>query len=487
MIVLMVIVGCTCGFISIFMPRSLSGSLNKDLDEKALQLVDFLKDYTLENAEGIIGNSSNQNATRVVLTDENGTTIHEWNYDGIYSAWEEGDVTAQEGTFIATTTDEIEDTAEETVALGDTSEESVEEQAMGQYPVSFKEDEKSYILYVYGPAGQVNFFVAVINRIIPWAFLICFFISIIVSYFYSRYLTRPVKNLSEASQKMADLDFSIHTSMERKDELGCVAENLDCLARDLDLALEKLQAANSKLKSEQELEREQSQRTKEFLTAITHELKTPIAILKGQIEGMKDNIGAYKDRDKYLARANMVAKNFENMVQEISVIAEIGSADFHVKKKETDLAELVRSEAEELSGLMEEKNMELTLSLPTSCKCLVDPDLMEMVIRNLLVNALRYSPAGEKIKVELYENEQKKETVFQIENNGVHIPEKDLVRIFDAFYRVEASRNKATGGNGLGLYIVREILEQHNAWYEMTNTKEGVLFQFKIANGTCNL
>ena len=238
---------------------------------------------------------------------------------------------------------------------------------------------------------------------------------------------------------------------------------MDCLARDLDLALEKLQAANSKLKSEQELEREQSQRTKEFLTAITHELKTPIAILKGQIEGMKDNIGAYKDRDKYLARANMVAKNFENMVQEISVIAEIGSADFHVKKKETDLAELVRSEAEELSGLMEEKNMELTLSLPTSCKCLVDPDLMEMVIRNLLVNALRYSPAGEKIKVELYENEQKKETVFKIENNGVHIPEKDLVRIFDAFYRVEASRNKATGGNGLGLYIVREILEQHNA------------------------
>lgn len=166
----MVIVGCTCGFISIFMPRSFSGSLNKDLDEKALQLVDFLKDYTLENAEGIIGNFSNQNATRVVLTDENGTTVREWNYSGIYSAWEEGDVTAQEGTFIATTSDEIEDTAEETVALGDTTEESVEEQAMGQYPVSFKEDEKSYILYVYGPAGHVNFFVAVINRINPGRF-----------------------------------------------------------------------------------------------------------------------------------------------------------------------------------------------------------------------------------------------------------------------------------------------------------------------------
>ena len=136
---------------------------------------------------------------------------------------------------------------------------------------------------------------------------------------------------------------------------------------------------------------------------------------------------------------------------------------------------------------MEEKNMELTLSLPVSCKCLADPEFMEMVIRNLLVNAIRYSPAGEKITVELLEDEQKKEAIFQIENTGVHIPEKDLVRIFDAFYRVEASRNKATGGNGLGLYIVREILGQHDAWYEMKNTKDGVLFQFKIANGTCNL
>ena len=135
--------------------------------------------------------------------------------------------------------------------------------------------------------------------------------------------------------------------------------------------------------------------------------------MKGQIEGMKDNIGVYKDRDKYLARATTVVKNFENMVQEISVISEIGSADFHVKKKETDLAEMVRNEAEALSGLMEEKNMELTLSLPTSCKCLVDPELMEMVIRNLLVNALRYSPAGEKIKVELQENEQKKKLFFR--------------------------------------------------------------------------
>ena len=130
--------------------------------------------------------------------------------------------------------------------------------------------------------------------------------------------------------------------------------------------------------------------------------------------------------------------------------------------------------------------MALTLSLPETCKCMADPGLMETVIRNLLVNALRYSPAGEEIRVELLKKEQEKELVFTIENTGVHIPEQDFGRIFDAFYRVDSSRNRKNGGSGLGLYIVREILEQHGAWYEMKNTKKGVLFQFKIGNDACN-
>lgn len=524
MVVLMGIAGISYGFVAALMPRTYSDSLNRTLAAKAKQLAESLKDYTLENAETLMGEFSDANQSRVVLLDEKGEILREWNSYGGSTSWEgdfailedtvsgaaedtempaEGTVDGIESTEagVAEMSTEITDaiesaevgiardaemTTEETADTVYSTEELMEQLAMGHYPVSFKDSEKSYTLFVFGSTRLVNQAVEALGKIMPWLFLSCFFISVILSFFYSRYLSRPVRALSQASGKMADLDFSVRTAMKRTDELGILSENLDCMAGNLDQALKSLQQANSQLKSEMEQEREQEQRRMEFFAAASHELKTPITILKGQIEGMAQNVGVYKDRDRYLARAGEVTVTLQGMVQEILTISKMESAGFQVKKKEINLAELIRVQIAELNDLLEEKEMALTLSLPETCKCMADPGLMETVIRNLLVNALRYSPAGEEIRVELLKKEQEKELVFTIENTGVHIPEQDFGRIFDAFYRVDSSRNRKNGGSGLGLYIVREILEQHGAWYEMKNTKKGVLFQFKIGNDACN-
>lgn len=517
MVVLMGIAGISYGFVAALMPRTYSDSLNRTLAAKAKQLAESLKDYTLENAETLMGEFSDANQSRVVLLDEKGEILREWNSYGGSTSWEgdfailedtvsgaaedtempaEGTVDGIESTeagaaeMSTETTDAIESaevgiarnaemTTEETTDTVYSTEELMEQLAMGHYPVSFKDSEKSYTLFVFGSTRLVNQAVEALGKIMPWLFLTCFFLSVILSFFYSRYLSRPVRALSQASGKMADLDFSVRTAMKRTDELGILSENLDCMAGNLDQALKSLQQANSQLKSEMEQEREQEQRRMEFFAAASHELKTPITILKGQIEGMAQNVGVYKDRDRYLTRAGEVTVTLQGMVQEILTISKMESAGFQVKKKEINLAELIRVQIAELNDLLEEKEMALTLSLPETCKCMADPGLMETVIRNLLVNALRYSPAGEEIRVELLKKEQEKELVFTIENTGVHIPEQDFGRIFDAFYRVDSSRNRKNGGSGLGLYIVREILEQHGAWYEMKNTKKGVLFQFK--------
>lgn len=524
MVVLMGITGISYGFVAALMPRTYSDSLNRTLAAKAKQLAESLKDYTLENAETLMGEFSDANQSRVVLLDEKGEILREWNSYGGSTSWEgdfailedtvsgaaedtempaEGTVDGIESTeagaaeMSTETTDAIESaevgiarnaemTTEETTDTVYSTEELMEQLAMGHYPVSFKDSEKSYTLFVFGSTRLVNQAVEALGKIMPWLFLTCFFLSVILSFFYSRYLSRPVRALSQASGKMADLDFSVRTAMKRTDELGILSENLDCMAGNLDQALKSLQQANSQLKSEMEQEREQEQRRMEFFAAASHELKTPITILKGQIEGMAQNVGVYKDRDRYLARAGEVTVTLQGMVQEILTISKMESAGFQVKKKEINLAELIRVQIAELNDLLEEKEMALTLSLPETGKCMADPGLMETVIRNLLVNALRYSPAGEEIRVELLKKEQEKELVFTIENTGVHIPEQDFGRIFDAFYRVDSSRNRKNGGSGLGLYIVREILEQHGAWYEMKNTKKGVLFQFKIGNDACN-
>lgn len=527
-VILMAVSGITYGFVAAFMPLSYSDSLERTLDAKAKKLAESLSGYTLEKGVFLIKEFSNANQSKVVLYNGNGGRVWEWDGLGdegtVTTVIQEGDsetVTEEAATEVgsdvisaenssAVTTEEIADTIEGTAVETTQTEdvfstvEQMEQQSMGSYQVNFKGNERGYMLYVFGPTQLVNQAVEALGQILPWMLLTAFVVSLLISLFYSRYLSKPVRKLGAASDKMANLDFSVRTDMKRTDELGVLSRSLDTMAENLDQALSCLREANAKLKDEMEQEREQEQRRMEFFAAASHELKTPVTILKGQIEGMEQNVGVYKDRDKYLARAREVTVTLQNMVQEILMISRMESCGFELKKKAMDLAELVRLQLADLNELFEQKNMELEISLPEKCPCMADPGLMEVVVRNILVNAVRYSPAGERISVKLFTNSNKdsfssgsiqnviseqeasrkpKATArisFEVENTGVHISNQDIPRLFDAFYRVDSSRNRKNGGSGLGLYIVREILEQHEAEYEIRNADAGVCFQMKL-------
>lgn len=523
MIILMAVSGISYGFVAAFMPQSYSDSLNRTLAAKAKDLAESLSGYSLENAASIIGEFSDANQSRVVLLNEKGEIVREWLGNGslvsevtISSSVSEEEQPVTEGFAEESTTAESGDWEGQTdqeVSYGDTIgtvvegegsvEEEMEQQAMGHYEVVFKGSENRYTLFVFGSTQLVNQAVEALGQILPWMLFTVFGISLVISLFYSRYLSKPIRKLGAASDKMAGLDFSVRTEMKRTDELGTLSRSLDTMAQNLDQALKSLRSANAKLKDEMEQERELERRRMEFFAAASHELKTPVTILKGQIEGMEQNVGVYKDRDKYLARAREVTVTLQNMVQEILMISKMESWGFSLKKKELDLAELVRRQLADLTELFEQKNMKLEITLPDQCLCRVDPALMETVLRNVLVNAVRYSPEKERIRVNLYkeiqeiscegclrgsgnpvdakEKTQGHKTVrLEVENTGVHIEETELSRVFDAFYRADSSRNRKSGGSGLGLYIVRQILEQHGAGYELRNTDNGVLFRMKL-------
>lgn len=522
MLILMAVSGISYGFVAAFMPQSYSDSLNRTLAAKARDLAESLSGYSLENAASVIGEFSDANQSRVVLLNEKGEIVREWLGNGslvsevtISSSVSEEEQPVTEGFAEESTTAESGDwegQKDQKVSYGDTIgtvvegegsvAEEMEQQAMGHYKVAFKGSENRYTLFVFGSTQLVNQAVEALGQILPWMLFTVFGISLVISLFYSRYLSKPIRKLGAASDKVAGLDFSVRTEMKRTDELGTLSRSLDTMAQNLDQALKSLQSANAKLKDEMEQERELEQRRMEFFAAASHELKTPVTILKGQIEGMEQNVGVYKDRDKYLARAREVTVTLQNMVQEILMISKMESCGFSLKKKELDLAELVRLQLADLTELFEQKNMKLEIMLPDQCLCRADQALMETVVRNVLVNAVRYSPKNERIRVKLYKEIQKiscedcrgisgssvaasgpkdsAPVVMEIENTGVHIEEAELSRVFDAFYRVDSSRNRKSGGSGLGLYIVRQILEQHGAEYEMQNSSEGVLFRMKL-------
>ena len=343
MVILMAVSGVSYGFVTAFMPRSYSDSLNRTLAARAKQLAESLSGYTLENALSVMEEFSSANQSRVVLLDENGGIVREWNGLGdalMITSEIEGSSEGVSEEFASTVetmeADNIQ--TEEGVSMV----EQMEQQAMGRYEVAFKGTDHKYTLFVFGSTQLVNQAVEALGQILPWMLLTVFAVSLLIALFYSRYLSKPVQKLGAASDKMANLDFSVRTDMKRIDEIGVLSRSLDTMAESLDQALSSLWEANAKLKDEMEQERELEQQRMEFFAAASHELKTPVTILKGQIEGMEQNVGVYKDRDKYLARAREVTVTLQNMVQEILVISRMESCGFSLKKKEMDMAELVR-------------------------------------------------------------------------------------------------------------------------------------------------
>lgn len=183
--------------------------------------------------------------------------------------------------------------------------------ATHSYLFRFSDSEMVYTLSVAGDAEPVNRLMDTIGNIVPPLMVMVVCISAIGAVLYSKYVTKPVIEISRVSEKMSDLDFSWDCTESRSDELGILAHSLNEMARKLSSALSELQAANSRLEADIERERMLEQAQLDFFSAVSHELKTPITVIKGQLEGMLLNVGKYKERDKYLARSLEVVKQWE--------------------------------------------------------------------------------------------------------------------------------------------------------------------------------
>lgn len=287
-----------------------------------------------------------------------------------------------------------------------------------------------------------------------------------------------VLRISNVSKKMAELDFSWQCEENRIDELGTLAHSLNEMSQKLSAAMTELKCANEKLHADIERERALEQAQLDFFSAVSHELKTPITVIKGQTEGMILNIGDYQDRNKYLARSLEVINTMENMVQEILTVSCIKSLKVGLKKETIQFSDILKQEYALFEDLIIQKSIDWNETISPDLCVVGDKMLIQKVINNLISNAVIYSP--EKSAIYLTAFVKNGEVWFLLENSGVHIPDTEIPRLFDAFYRVEYSRNKRTGGSGLGLYIVKTILDQHQAKYSITNTEKGVLFTIQL-------
>ena len=335
---------------------------------------------------------------------------------------------------------------------------------------SFAENGQTYRIFAEVSLVPVSQSYGILLNLIPLIAAIILLISVMGAFVCSRYFSRPLIRICSVARRMTGLDMTWKCEVKRSDEIGVLAASLNEMSDRLTEALDSLQSANEKLQQDIEKEREQEKQRIDFFTAVSHELKTPIAIMKGELEGMICQVGEYRDRDRYLRHCMKTVNDMEEIVKEILFAARMGGSDFQLTRTDLNISRMLRKSCQKIRGRIEDRQMQLRMEIEQDFHYEGDGRLLEKVFSNVLGNAAAYSGEGAVITVSL------KNGVFCVENTDARIEEEDLKNIFMPFYRVEQSRSRNSGGSGLGLYITKTILDHHGISYKMENTEKGVRF-----------
>ncbi|HDR3892393.1 sensor histidine kinase [Bacillus sp. FSL W7-1334] len=322
----------------------------------------------------------------------------------------------------------------------------------------------------------VNEAMLVLKDYYVYALIIVFLVIILLSFYYSKIIVKPLIKMNRVTKKMANFDFSEKLPVTADDEIGGLSGSINTLSVNLKDRIDRLNVANTKLQQDIERERQLEKTRKEFISGVSHELKTPLSVIRSFAEGIKDSVS--KDTSYYTDVILEETENMNRLIVEMLELAKLESGTYKLDMTTFSIGELTQQVYTKLLFSMEEKHLQVNVDADPSILVKANRSRIEQVVVNLLSNAIRYTPDGEKIQVSIIEAE---DTVkIEIENTGNPIPEESLEKIWDRFYRLDASRSRHTGGTGLGLSIVKNILDLHHAEYGVYNTTNSVVFYFNL-------
>ena len=457
----------TFGLIAWATPSTYTAVVTDDLAAQVDTLVRQLTGTELKDSGPLLDDFIRASGADAMLVGPDGTVADTGSQLTVQTVYEDDTmvITSSQGDSAVTYAADMSAT-DDTVAV------TMSEQTAITAEVRFAGQEEPHTLYVTPRMEAENLAVRALAQMAPWLLLVLLIFSLLCAFGYSRYITRPIVRLNSIAGKMAQLDFQWESGERRRDEIGQLGRSLDQLAQRLSAALTELEAANRALRGEVEQERELDRQRMAFFNAASHELKTPVTILKGQLSGMLEGVGVYQDREKYLLRSLQVTGRMENLIQEMLSITRMEAGSIPVKQELVDLSALIEGQLALDAELLRQREQRLVSALTPGITVTGDALLLGKAVGNLLSNASLYSPEGAEVRV--WCGLQESRPALTVENTGAHIQEEALPHLFEAFYREEHSRNRSTGGSGLGLYLVKMILERHGAECIIENTEDGV-------------
>lgn len=340
--------------------------------------------------------------------------------------------------------------------------------------VVFTDDEREYMLVISSLSKTADIISGLMIRFLPVVFVIILFLSSLSALICSKVIVSPIAEISRISERMTSFDMTWKCDIKSNDEIGVLAVSLNTMAERLRKTMEELKNANYRLTEDVEKFKTLEEQRRNFFAAVSHELKTPLTILKGQIENMILGCGDYRNHDKYLPEALKASENIECLVNEIIAISKMESMDLRDTLRELSLKQSVSDTVCAVLPLARDKDIRIHQNIGADMVLTVNPNLWNKALSNIIGNAVRHSPKGEEVFISVESSESLNALV--VENTGAFIPEDDIPHLFTPFYRADKSRSKATGGSGLGLYIVKTILDLHGMNYCIKNTERGTAF-----------
>lgn len=356
---------------------------------------------------------------------------------------------------------------------------SVDPQNNTEYLTMWGNFDNGDIFIMRSPLESIRSAVTIFNRFIGVVGGCVILVSVLLAWYFSKRITEPIMELATLSQKMADLDFDAKYTSGGSNEIGVLGENFNRMSEKLEQTISNLKEANYKLQKDIEQKEKRENMRSEFLGNVSHELKTPIALIQGYAEGLKEGVNDDPESREFYCEVIMdEAGKMNRMVKNLLALNQLEFGEDDVQFERFDITSLISGVLQSLDILIEQKEAQVIFRHKNPIYVWADEFKVEQVVRNYVNNALNHVDGEKVIEIKItQENDVAKITVF---NTGTPIPEEDLPHIWEKFYKVDKARTREYGGNGIGLSIVKAIMDSFGKGYGAINHTNGVEFWFEL-------
>ena len=354
-----------------------------------------------------------------------------------------------------------------------------------RYIVLYATLDNSYKLYIRIPVSAIEESVKISNELLVLIGGIVILISGILASVISRKFTKPILELNNIANKMAKLDFSQkYRIKDTEDEINELGKSINSMSDKLERTINQLRGTNVELEKDIEEKSKIDEMRKQFISDVSHELKTPIALIQGYAEGLVENVNTDEESRKFYAEVILDETNkMDTLVKQLLELMKLEYGKREFNNKEFDINELINEVVRRCNVMLEENNITVKICSNDKLYVYADDFYIEQVVTNYFTNAIKNAKEvnGKKeIIIDTRVDKTSNKARISVFNTGNEIMQEDLDRIWGRFYKIDSSRNRSRGGSGIGLSLVKAIMSNYGNGYGVKNKEDGVEFYFEV-------